>query len=811
MSKYSYSRDRLSAAGYANSAVAPRRLAAFVGLLFAAVSLTPAQAASPQQPSPVELSSDAVAQCSYTAESYKGRIGRLLPESQEAWPDEARPPEGAPNVLIWLIDDAGFGLLSTFGGLVETPNLDKLAAGGLRYNNFHSTPLCSPSRVSLLTGRNPHAAAMGSHGGTSMGFPGYNGFVPETAATTARVLLERGYSTAAIGKWDHVPFKHVSPVGPFDFWPLGQGFERFYGFLWHDTDHFKPSLIQDNSIILTPAGGEDYFLTTDLADRAISYVNSLHAVDPERPFYLYWATGAVHSPHHATQEWLDKYRGRFDMGWDKYREQVLERQKAMGLIPSHTEIAPLQDELPSWDSLSPEERKLYARQMEAMAAQMSQADYEFGRIIEALKKNGQFDNTIIIVTSDNGASAEGGVEGAFMETAQVFAEQVTVEQNMEHYDDWGGPTTMPHYSAAWAVAANTPFRYYKQTVHEGGHRVPLIISWPDGIREPGIREQYGFIADISPTILEASGIEAPVCVDGVPQQPIDGISLQYSFNEPDAEDHRKVQYYELWGNRGIYADGWKAVVLHKKIAWDIHGSAPFSDDHWELYDLRNDPGETRNLAASHPEKLAELQALFEEEANRNHVYPLADLGARRATQTGQLFRADSEQVVYRYRQPGVEAMASTASAPTFGRSFQLQVTFSADRSDEGVLVAAGGVEAGYTLYLKEGRIHFDYNEFGLSGLSLSDRRRLPSGTSTAELHWTQRDRSGGTMVLVVNGREVAKGDIQPQQVQGSFGSNEFFNIGLDTGAPASTAYEAPFTFTGQIEEVTITPGARPES
>lgn len=744
----------------------------------------------------------ATAQCEYVADTYNGRIETFLPGSRESWPDEKSQLQDAPNVLIWLIDDAGFGLLSAFGGLAETPNLDTLAENGLRFTNFHSTPLCSPSRVSLLTGRTPHAAHMGSHGGTSMGFPGYDGFVPRTAASTAKVLLQRGYSTAAFGKWDHAPFKHQTPVGPFDYWPLGQGFERFYGFMWHDSDHFNPTLVQDNSVVLNPAGDEDYYLTTDLAERAIRHINEIHAISPERPFYIYWATGAVHSPHHATQEWLEKYRGRFDMGWDVYREQVLQRQKAMGLVSEHAELAPLQEELPPWESLSEEDKKLYARQMETIAAQMSQTDHEFGRIIEALKKNGQFENTIIIVTSDNGASAEGGVEGAFMETAHVVNQEVTMEQNHAHYDDWGGASTMPHYSAAWAVAANTPFRYFKQTVHEGGHRVPLIISWPREITEPGIRNQYGFIADISPTILESANIDAPVCVDGVPQQPIDGISLKYSFNAPSAEDQRKVQYFELWGNRGIYADGWKAVVLHKKVAWDIHGAVPFSEDEWELYDLRSDPGETRNLAGTHPEKLAELQALFDEEARRHNVYPLADLGARRQARVGQYFRSKVERPVYVYRQPGLQSISHNALPPTFGNSFTLATRFTSKESDEGVLVATGGVEAGYALYLKDGHLYFDYNEFGLMTLSLKDPNELPAGNAEVELRWTQQDPHSGTMSLVVNGREVAKGDMRPR-VRGTYGSNELFNIGLDTGAPASQAYEVPFTFTGRIEEVVI--------
>ncbi len=746
--------------------------------------------------------------CALTGSPFRGRIGQYLPDSKEAWPETPTPPPGAPNVLIWLIDDAGFGLTSTFGGLVDTPNLELLAKNGLRYTNFHSTPLCSPSRASLLTGRNPHAVHMGSHGGTSMGFPGYDGFVPPTAATTAKVLREHGYGTIALGKWDSTPFKYETPVGPFDLWPLGQGFDHFYGFMWHDTNHFQPTLVRDNSFIEQPAGGKDYYLTTDLANKAIGYINSLHAVQPDRPFYMYWATGAVHSPHQAREEWRARYRGRFDMGWDAYRTQVLAREKAMGLVPRFTQLAARQAELPAWNKLSADEKKLYARQMEVIAAQMSEADYEFGRIVDTLKRNGEFDNTLIIVTSDNGASAEGGVEGDYMEAQRGYGINASVQENLAHYADWGGPGTMPHYSAAWAVAANTPFRYYKQTAHDGGNHVPLIISWPKGIKAAGVRPQYAHLIDLSPTILDAVGVAAPRCVDGVPQQPIDGIAMNYSFADAAAPERRKTQYYELWGNRGIYNDGWKAEVLHKKVAWDIQGGVPFSQDTWELYDVRKDPGEVRDLAASRPDKLAELRQVFEVEARRNGVYPLADLGARNIARAGQTYAAQGMRSVYDYPQPGITSMSEIASAPVAGRSYVMTVSIVGKPTDQGVLVAAGGVETGYSLYVQDGKVHYDYNEFGRAGLSLSDNQNLPEGSSVVELRWTQDTRADGTMALFVNGREAARGHMSPH-VFGAHGSNELFNIGLDTGAPASSAYQSPFAFTGRIDDVKMTLGARP--
>jgi len=787
-------------------AIAPRRKHRLTGLLASLAVSTSALAGTPAPGAPTVASPTTMVPsseaCALTTAPFKGTMGRYLPDSREAWPDQPKAPAGAPNVLVWLIDDAGFGLMSAFGGLASTPNLDRLANGGLRYTNFHSTPLCSPSRVSLLTGRYPHAAHMGSHGGTSMGFPGYDGFVPRTAATTAKVLQNRGYSTMALGKWDHTPFAQQSPVGPFDLWPLGQGFDHFYGFMWHGTNHFHPSLVKDNSYVERGVGGGDYYLTTDLADRAIGYVNSIRSVRPDRPFYLYWATGAVHSPHHATQEWRDKYRGSFDMGWDEYRKQVLKRQKAMGLVPANTQLAPMQSELPAWRSLSAEAKKLYAREMEAMAAQMSQTDYEFGRIVDQLERNGQFDNTLIIVTADNGGSPEGGVNGDYMELLGSFGGHASVEQNMAYYDAWGSDSTMPHFSAAWAVATNTPFRYYKQTAHDGGHHVPMIVSWPKGIKTPGIRTQYGHISDISPTILEAAGIEPPSCVDGVPQQPIDGIALNYSFDDAKAPDRRTTQYYELWGNHGIYHEGWKAVVLHKKVSWDIHSAVSFDQDTWELYDVRKDPGEVHDLSAKYPEKLAELQRMFESEALANNVYPLADLGARQKARSGQMYLNDGWRTDYDYAQPGVTAMSESVAAPMFGRSYSLTAEFTAGASDEGVLVAAGGVEAGYSLYVKDGRVRYENQEFGKTILSLGDSEPLPDGKSKVELRWTQEGREGGTMALLVNGREAGRGHMTPR-VFGMHGNNELFNIGMDTGAPAVHAYEAPFRFEGTIQDVDV--------
>jgi arylsulfatase A-like enzyme len=765
--------------------------------LLTSVASTPVANAS----SPIRAAPSSSGKCTVEAPPFAGKIGPFVGSSQEAWPEPVRAPEGAPNVVIWLLDDAGFGLASTFGGLVETPNLDRVAANGLRYTNFHSTPLCSPSRAALLTGRNAHQAHMGAHANTAMGYPGYDAEVPASVATTARVLRDRGYGTIALGKWDHTPPRYLKPTGPYTYWPSGQGFEHNYGFMAYEADHFAPTLWQGNTLIGSPKPGENYYLTTDLADRAIDYVDTIASVDPERPFYLYWATGAVHSPHQASQKWLDHYRGRFDMGWDAYRTTVMARQKQAKLIPANTRLAPRQAELPEWNSLSGDEKRLYARQMEAIAAQLTEADHEFGRILDGLQRAGKLDNTIIIVTSDNGASAEGGPHGTFNMTPPSSGVPVPFETSLAHIDKWGGPETAPHYSAGWAVAANTPFRYFKQTAHEGGHRVPMILSWPKGISERGIRNQYGHLIDIAPTILEAAGIPAPECVGGVAQKPMDGIALNYSFADPAAPDRRTTQYYELWGNRGIYHEGWKAVVVHKPRAWDILRPAPFEADRWELYDLRNDPGEANDLAAKYPARLKTMIDLFDAEARRNQVYPIDDnliRGARVAA------AVNGDRTEFTYLMPGPKGLSDRTMPPISGRNYTIRIAFDARKEDEGVLLAVGGIEAGFAFYLKDGRIRYDYNDLGLAHFSIADDRPLAEGRSNVELRYELDGPLQGHATLSVNGRVVGRQHMTQRVRAGYSGGGEMFNIGTDMGSAPTTAYAPPFTFTGRIDRVTFT-------
>lgn len=738
--------------------------------------------------------------CTAADAPFAGKIGPDVASSKENWPAEIKPPAGAPNVVIWLMDDVGFGLSSAFGGLVETPNLERLAASGVRYTNFHSTPLCSPSRAALLTGRNAHGAHMGAHANTAMGYPGYDAEVPASVATTARVLRDRGYGTIALGKWDHIPPRYLKPTGPYTYWPSGQGFEHNYGFFAYESDHFAPTLWQGNALLGSPKPGQNYYLTRDLADRAIDYVDQLSSVDPERPFYMYWATGAVHSPHQASQAWLDHYRGKFDMGWDKYRTTVLARQKAMKVVPAGTRIAPMQAELPAWNTLSADQKRLYSRQMEALAAQLSEADAEFGRILDGLERAGKLDNTMIFVTSDNGASAEGGPDGTFNMTPVASGVKVPFETSLKHIDDWGGPKSAPHYSAGWAVAANTPFRYFKQAAHDGGIRVPMIVSWPKGIKERGVRTQYGHLIDVAPTILEAAGISAPDCVGGVPQKPIDGIALNYSFDNPSAPARRVTQYYELWGNRGIYHDGWKAVVLHKARAWDILRPVPFSEDRWELYDLRNDPGETTNLAAKEPERLKQMQTLFDKEARTHQVYPIDDNLVRGARVAAAV---NGSRTDFTYLMPGPIGLSDRTMPAINGRSYTIRIVFDAKKGDQGVLMAVGGLEAGFSFYVKDGRVHYDYNDLGLGRFAIADAQALPEGPVTVELHYQLNGPLQGEAVLSVNGREAGRQQMTQRVRSGYSGGGELFNIGTDMGSAPTSAYDPPFSFTGRIDRVTV--------
>ena len=742
------------------------------------------------------LVSNAVAE---TAQEFKGKIAKSYEESREWWPKPVRPPKGTPNVIIFLLDDVGFAQVGSFGGLIETPSIDRLAANGLRYNNFHTTALCSPSRATLMAGRNPHSIGLGSHALTAMGFPGYNAIVPPSAKSVANYLQEAGYINYALGKWDHTPLYEVSQVGPFDRWPSGEGFNHAYTFMAADVHQFIPVMWNDH----TP---EPYrkteHLDKDLADRAIEWITGHKSIQPDLPFMMLWASGSMHSPHHAPPEYRAKYLGKFDMGWDKAREMILANQIRLGVVPEGTKLTERIDEIEAWDSLRDDEKMLYARQMEVFAAQMEHVDFQIGRVVEALKRIGELDNTLIFVTSDNGASGEGGLAGTFNETYVLNGLQTPFDANMHNYARWGDATTYPHYHAGWAMAGNTPFRYFKQSEHRGGQHDALVVHWPKGIRARGkVRDQYHHISDIAPTILEAVGVGVPDTYEGIKQQPMTGTSMLYSFNDANAPNRKKRQYYEMFGNRAIWVDGWKAVTLHaKRMPWNVNVTLPFDQDVWELYNVAKDFSESTDLAAEHPQKLADLKEIFEEEAWKYNVYPLYDdMIARLAKQQDRLFGDQKEFIYYA---PGAVRIAEKASAPVKNRSHKISTTIDLKGHEEGVLAAVGGMTGGFTMFIKGGRLYYDYNFLdGVYYTMVSPP--LPEGKTRLTFNFIKTKEFGGTGELWVNRKKVAEHDM-PRMHISTYSLAETFDIGIDTGTQVSRLYGDPFPFVGELDRVTIT-------
>jgi arylsulfatase A-like enzyme len=734
-------------------------------------------------------------------EEFKGKIAKSYKDSVEWWPEEKKPPKGAPNILLILLDDTGFAQLGSYGGLIETKNLDKLAEGGLRYNNFHTTALCSPSRGSIMAGRNPHKIGLGSHSLTAMGFPGYNAVTPESAKSVAKILKKEGYVNYAIGKWDHTPLMEVSQVGPFKSWPSGEGFDHFFGFMAADADNYRTLLFNDNEPTEPWLNKENFHLSEALADKAIDWITGHVSIKPDIPFFVFWAPGAMHSPHQAPIDFIKKYKGKFDMGWDKAREIILTNQKKLGIIPENTQLTQRIKDIPAWDSLNPQERKLYAKQMEVFAGMLDHVDNQIGRIIETLKRINQFDNTLIIVTSDNGASGEGGLAGTFNETYVLNGMQTPFDANMRHFDNWGDPSTYPHYHAGWAMAGNTPFRYFKQAVHRGGISDPLIMHWPAKITKKGeIRNQYHHIIDIAPTLLEASGIKMPKEIDGVEQMPMDGVPMNYSFNDGKVESTRKVQYSEMFGNRALYKDGWKAVTIHaNRMPWDVNVTLPFDKDKWELYNMKEDFSESNNVAEKFPEKLEELKEEFDKQAWANNVYPLYDdMIQRLAKQQGRLFGNRKEFVYYT---PGAVRIAEKSSPPVKDRSHSISFDLNYKGNEQGVIVACGGFTGGYSVFIKDGRLWYDYNF--LDGQFYTMKTPIiTKGPHKFEFQFEKTGMGSGKGSLWLDGKAVAKVNM-PQTHISTFSLSETFDVGVDNGTQVSKKYKGHFPFTGKIDKVTF--------
>ncbi len=737
---------------------------------------------------------------SSAGQEFQGKIARGYAESEEWWPKRIRPPKGSPNVIIFLLDDTGFAQIGSFGGLVETPRIDQLAEGGLRYNNFHTTALCSPSRASLMAGRNPHAIGLGSHALTAMGFPGYNAIVPPSAKSVANYLQAEGYVNYALGKWDHTPLYEVSQVGPFERWPSDEGFAHAYTFMAADVHQFIPVMWDDHHP--EPYRKTDH-LDKDLADRAIQWITGHKSLEPDLPFMMLWASGSMHSPHHAPDAYLNRYKGKFDMGWDEAREQILANQKKLGIVPANTRLTERIDELPAWDTLSADEKKLYARQMEVFAAQLEHVDHQIGRVVDALARIGELDNTLIFVTSDNGASGEGGLAGTFNETYVLNGLQTPFDANLRHLAHWGQWDTYPHYHAGWAMAGNTPFRYFKQSEHRGGQHDPLVVHWPKGIQAKGeIRDQYHHITDIAPTILAATGIDMPQEYHGIEQQPLTGVAMNYSFDAADAPNAKKRQYYEMFGNRAIWVDGWKAVTLHaNRMPWELNARGDFAKDRWELYQVSEDFSESTDLASKHPEKLEELKKIFDEEAWKNNVYPLHDDMIQRMAKVNDILFGDTKE--FTYYAPGAVRIAEKASAPVKNRAHTIETSIDLKGDEEGVIVSCGGMTGGYALYIKDGKLHFDYNYLDGVHYQLASSR-LPKGKTDLKFNFIKTQEFGGTGELFVNGKKVDETDMPKMHIS-TYSLAETFDVGADYGTQVDPRYAgSPFPFRGTLDRVVIT-------
>ncbi|MFC5138899.1 arylsulfatase [Actinomycetospora rhizophila] len=739
-------------------------------------------------------------------------------EQQDAF-EPVRPtaaPAGAPNVVLVVLDDLGFGSSSAFGGPCRMPTADRLAADGLRYTRFHVTALCSPTRQSLMTGRNHHSVGMGATTEMATSAPGYTGFRPRSAATLARTLQGNGYSTAAFGKWHQTPPVEISPVGPFDRWPTGEGFDHFYGFMACEMNHWYPLLYQGTTPVEPTRRPEDgYHLSEDLVDRAVDWVHTQRTMTPDRPFFTYLAFGASHAPLHVTPEWRERYRGEFDDGWDRLREKTLARQKALGVVPGFTELSPWPDGVPHWDDLDDDRRRLGARFMETFAGFTEHADAQLGRFVAELEELGELDNTLFLyLLGDNGASGEGGIEGTHVEHRLGHGLVDDPADMIGHLEEIGGPASYPIAPVGWALAMNTPYQWTKQVAsHLGGTRDGLVVHWPRGIADGGgLRHQFHHVIDVLPTILDCAGIAAPTSVDGVAQQPIEGTSMRYTFADPQAPDRRRTQYFEMCGNRGIYHEGWTAVTRHG-TPWEMVPTrrGAFREDVWELYDTTVDPSQARDVAAEHPEMLERLRDLFLVEAATYQVLPLDDRVTERENPqlAGRLdLVGDRTSVTYR----GATRRLIEETTPNVkNRSHAVVADIEAPGSGgQGVLVAQGGRFGGWALYVLGGRACYVYNYFGMRRYTVRAEHPLGPGRHEVRMDFAYAyDEAGGGVgrggvaTLRVDGREVGAVRIDAT-IPYYFSFDETFDVGVDLGTAVCDDYPAgDNAFTGRVHTVRV--------
>lgn len=721
--------------------------------------------------------------------------------------EPVRPPAGAPNVLIVLIDDMGFGASSAFGGPIHMPTLERLADDGLRYTRFHNCALCSPTRQALLTGRNCHSVEMGAITEMASSVPGYTSVRPNTAATIAEVLRLNGYNTAAYGKMHQTPVWEVSTSGPFDHWPTGEGFEDFYGWVAAETNQWAPTLVQGTTPV-EPPDDPDYHVTPDLVDHAIAWVQSQQALTPDKPFFMYLSFGATHAPHHVPPEWIEKYRGKFDQGWDALREETIARQKELGVVPPDTQLTARSEGIKAWDELSADEKHLATRLMETYAGFAEHTDHHAGRLIDALENMGVLDNTLVIyIAGDNGASAEGTQSGTFNEMITLNGLGVPIEEQLAHIDDIGTPNSYNHYPIGWAHAMDCPYQWTKQIAsHWGGTRTGMAMRWPAGFQATGeVRHQFHHVIDIVPTILECAGLPEPDVVNGVTQKPIEGVSMAYTFDDPAAPERRTTQYFEMFGNRGIYHNGWSAVTRHSNLFGPV--SQDWSEDVWELYDGSTDWSQAHDLAAEMPEKLAELQQLFLIEAAKYNVFPLDDRRVERLNPEiagrPDLMGRRTSLTLY----PGMIHLMENAVLNVKNKSYSVTAELEIPEGGaEGVIVAQGGRFGGWSLYVKDGKLTYCYNWLGRERYTIAAAESLPAGPVTVRYDFAYdggEPGAGGTGTLFVNDVQAGQGHIE-NTVAYSFSLDEGMEVGCDLASPVTDDYpERNNAFTGAIHWVRI--------
>jgi len=735
--------------------------------------------------------------------AFGGTIGRYRAESTAWWPEPVRPPDGAPNVVTIVLDDVGFAQLGCFGSDIATPTVDRLAAGGLRYSNFHTAALCSPTRACLLTGRNHHSVGVGRVTDLATGFPGYDARIPSAAAMLPEMLVPQGYAAYAVGKWHLTPEEDLHLGASRATWPLGRGFERFYGFLGGETNQFEPALTHDNHRVAPPRAASDgYHLSEDLADRAIEFVADLRHVQPDQPFFLHFALGACHSPHQAPAAWLDHYRGHFDRGWDAWRDATLERQRALGVIGADVALSPRPDWVPAWASLGTDERRLYARYMECFAAMLSHADAQLGRLIDWFAAAGELDRTLILLLSDNGASSEGGPTGSINDIRPWNLADRPVTEALARIDEIGGPRIHNNYPWGWTVAGNTPFRRWKREVHEGGVADPLIVHWPGGIAARGeVRPHYVHAIDLLPTILDAVGVGAPSTLAGVTQRPIEGVSIRSTFDSATAAEVRTTQYYEMFGSRALYHDGWKAVT-HVSM---LDGETVSDDDRWELYDVRADPTECDDRATAEPGRLAAMIERWWVEAETHQVLPLDSMPFFEAIGRDPVSPARARYVYW----PGTGPVDEAGAVDVRSRSHEVRAEVDIGEDPEatsGILVSQGSGYGGWALWVQAGRLHYAHNFVSLQEAIVAADRLVTPGPHTLGVryeHGAGMLGTGGVATLMIDGSPAGAVEIPHFTLTRWSICGDGLTIGRSLALPVVETYTSPFPFSGTIHRVLI--------